>query len=576
MMKRHGSLSVLVGPVVLAMLVLVRPCAPATTPTPKPPGALLPAAIPVATPVQAAEAMPRPSDAGMLRAPEPSPKRGGILKWGGLANSTLYDLHQTGTIANMGPQAPMYDLLVQADPVNWNVIIPDLAKSWKVADDGLTYTFYLREGVKFHDGAPLTAEDVVASFNHIIFPPPGVISPRRGLFEAVKEVVATEELMVEFRLKEPSGFLLRAIAAGFNVIVRKKTLEENNYDLRRVSAYPGSGPFRHKSLEPGVVRKLERNPDYWNAELPYLDGIEVFHLEFGPKTGAACLAHTIDFCWGIDPISERKAKNIKGLNTTRIYPTAPFGLFLNFKTKPFDDVRVRRAINLVLDKAALVDAVAESVGVVRAGWVLPTDPFFKEYWEKVKEQPGWRSPTAEDIAEAKRLMKEAGYEHGIKGLDFVVRDIPFQIAWAPIVQDILKRELKIESNIRQVASGVWYEEASGGRYDLTIYAFGVTLPHVADYWANWMKTQGGYNFIPYSNPEFDAIVAATARESDSVKLRELMEQGIKILDRDIPNIVFASAFIPIAWWDNVKGHGTATKGANFWEGMRNEIWWLAK
>src|SRR5712691_7350874 len=119
-------------------------------------------------------APPEPSDAGRLRAPEPSPKRGGVLKWGGLANSTLYDLHQTGTIANMGPQAPMYDLLVQVDPTNWDKVIPDLAKSWKISEDGLTYTFFLREGVKFHDGAPLTAEDVAASFKHIIFPPAGV------------------------------------------------------------------------------------------------------------------------------------------------------------------------------------------------------------------------------------------------------------------------------------------------------------------------------------------------------------------------------------------------------------------
>jgi peptide/nickel transport system substrate-binding protein len=95
----------------------------------------------------------------------------------------------------------MYDLLVQIDPLNWNRILPDLAKSWQVSADGLTYTFSLREGVQFHDGAPLTAEDVVASFNHIIFPPPGVISPRRGLFDAVREVVATSERTVEFHLK---------------------------------------------------------------------------------------------------------------------------------------------------------------------------------------------------------------------------------------------------------------------------------------------------------------------------------------------------------------------------------------
>jgi len=310
--------------------------------------------------------------------------------------------------------------------------------------------------------------------------------------------------------------------------------------------------------------------------LPYLESIEIYHLEFGPKTGAACLAHTIDFCWGIDPISEKKARNIKGLHTTRIFPTGLLGLFINSRTKPFSDVRVRRAINLVLDKAALVDAVSDSVGTVRAGWLLPIDPFFQEYWGKVQEQPGWRSPTAADLAEAKRLMQDAGYEQGIKGLDFVVRDIPFQLAWAPIVQDMLKRELKIESTIRQVASGVWYEEASRGSYDLTIFAYGVTIPHVADYWANSYRTDGGYNFIPYSNPEFDALVAATARESDPAKLKELIDRGIAILDRDVPMIMFASAFVPVAWWDNVKGHGTATKGVNFWEGMRDEIWWLEK
>src|SRR5437867_13113174 len=81
-------------------------------------------------------------DAGMLSPPEASPKRGGVLRWGGLANSTLYDLHQTGTIANMGPQAPMYDLLIQIDPFNWNRILPDLAQSWQVSEDGLTYTFF--------------------------------------------------------------------------------------------------------------------------------------------------------------------------------------------------------------------------------------------------------------------------------------------------------------------------------------------------------------------------------------------------------------------------------------------------
>src|SRR5438132_92365 len=242
--------------------------------------------------VSTAPPTPEPADAGLLRAPESNPKRGGVLKWGGLANSTLYDLHQTGTIGNMGPQAPMYDLLVQVDPVHWDKVIPDLAQSWTISEDGLTYTFSLREGVTFHDGAPLTAE--------------------------------------------------------------------------------------------GVVRKLERNPDYWNPALPYLDGIDIYHLEPGPKTGAACLAHTVDYCFAIDPMSEQKAQKIRGLHTARIYPHAPHGLWFNLKKKPFDDVRVRKAMNLVVDKAALVDATQDFFPQVRAGWLLPTESFFQEYWGKVQ------------------------------------------------------------------------------------------------------------------------------------------------------------------------------------------------
>src|SRR2546428_4698736 len=390
--RPHGCM--LSGSLVLLLVSLTMACtsAAAQTPAGPPPASGSP-------------------DAGVLRAPEPSPKRGGILRWGGLANSTFYDLHQTGTIANMGPQAAMYDLLVQVDPVHWDKVIPDLAKSWTISEDGLTYTFALREGVKFHDGAPLTAEDVVASFTHIISPPPGVLSPRQGLFDAVKEVVATGPLTVEFRLSEPRGYFLRGLAAGFNVIMRKKTLEENQYDLRRVAVYPGTGPFRRKSIEPGVVRKLERNPNYWNPALPYLDGIDIYHLEPGPKTGAACLAHTVDYCFAIDPMSEQKAQKIRGLHTARIYPHAPHGLWFNLKKKPFDDLRVRKARNLGVDKAALVGAAQDFFPQARAGWLLPTDPSFQEYWAQVQEQPGWRSSTAGGPAEGRRRVREAPGEN---------------------------------------------------------------------------------------------------------------------------------------------------------------------
>ena len=469
----------------------------------------------------------------------------------------------------------MYDLLVQADPVSWNAIIPDLATSWKISDDELTYTFSLREGVKFHDGATFTAEDVVASFNHILSPPDGVLSPRKGLFEAVNEVVATDALTVEFRLREGRGFLLKAIAAGNNVIMRKQTLEDNSYDLRRIPDYPGTGPFRHVSVEPEVLWRLEKNPDYWNPDLPYLDGLDVFHIVLGPKTGAACLANTIDFCFFIDPASAEKAKDIPGLNTSFVLPTVISSVWYNFKSdQPFSDVRVRQAMDLVLDKPGMIAASLGISANSRVGWVASTDPLFDEYWAEVKDQPGWRTPTDADIAEAKRLMEDAGYEDGFKNVDFMVRDSPNNNLWAPIIQDVFKRHLNIETDIRSTTRSVTFEEIARGNFDMTFGAMNASLGHVGDYWVNWYRTDGGFNLVGYSNPEFDAIVDAASGELDPAKLRDLIFQGVEILEQDQPGSPFNAVRVTNGWWDDLKGHQTDTKGAVYWEGMKNATWWL--
>ena len=468
----------------------------------------------------------------------------------------------------------MYDLLLQLDPVKWDTIIPDLATSWKISDDELTYTFFIREGVKFHDGAPLTAADVVASFNHIIFPPEGVLSPRRTLFAAVNEVVATDDMTVEFRLDEPRGFLLKGISTAFNVILREQSLEDNNYDLRRIPDYPGTGPFRFKDIEPGVVWRMEKNPDYYNPDLPYLDDIDAFHFGFGPATGAACLANVIDFCNFIDIISAEKAEDIPDLNTANLFSTGAAGLYINNTRPPFDDARVRKAMHLVLNKDALREAVWEQNTFVATSWVLHTDPFFAEYWATLQNEPGWRTPTEDDKAEARALMKEAGYEDGIKDVDFAPRDISFLVAWAEPIQDILKRELKIETNIRIVASGAWLEEAQRGTFDLATMGFSAGLPHVAVYWNSVHGTTGGNNWNKYSNPEFDALVAETAGEADPEKLKVLINKGIEILDRDVPWVQLGGGLSTLGWWDYLHVGGLKTRGGSYEHGMKNEIWWL--
>ena len=152
-----------------------------------------------------------------LAAPEPNPKHGGVLRMGIPLRPPHFDVHQSGTIFNLGSQGCMFDNLIRRDPRNGGkTIIPDLAHSWEIAKDGKTYTFHLRQGVHFHDGAELTSEDVKATFDRIIKPPQGISIPRSILFKSVSEIAAPDKYTVQFKLAEPRpvNFIMSAIASG--------------------------------------------------------------------------------------------------------------------------------------------------------------------------------------------------------------------------------------------------------------------------------------------------------------------------------------------------------------------------
>ena len=143
-----------------------------------------------------------------LAAAEPNPKRGGVLRVAFTSRQPHFDIHQSGTFNNLGTQACMFDNLVRRDPRDGGkTIIPDLAHSWDIAEDGRTYTFMLRTNVQFHDGAELTAEDVKATFDRIIKPPPGISIPRSVLFKSVDEIITPDKYTVTFKLSESDSNL---------------------------------------------------------------------------------------------------------------------------------------------------------------------------------------------------------------------------------------------------------------------------------------------------------------------------------------------------------------------------------
>src|SRR5271167_738253 len=207
-----------------------------------------------------------------LKAPEANPKSGGVLRYGITMRPPHFDIHQSGTINNLGSQGAMFDNLIRRDPRDsGRTIIPDLAHSWEIAKDGKTYTFHLRQGVQFHDGTEFTSADVKATFDRIAKPPAGISIPRTPLFRAVSEINARDKYTVEFKLASPRSvnFMMSAFASGWNVIYSKKALEENNYDLRKVLNIPGTGPFKTQRRVENEIWVMERNQNYWNKGLPY-------------------------------------------------------------------------------------------------------------------------------------------------------------------------------------------------------------------------------------------------------------------------------------------------------------------
>src|SRR5438874_12302100 len=273
-----------------------------------------------------------------LKAPEPNPKYGGTLRYGILSAPAHFDVHQSGTVSNMAAQGPMYDNLIRRHPMDCQTIIPDLARSWEIAPDGKTYTFFLRQGVQFHDGAAFTADDVHATFARIIFPPKGFSSPRTPLFSAVEAINVRDPHTIEFKLREarPKDFMLGAFASGWNIIVRKKTLEDNNYNLRQVMDFPGTGPFRHKKRVDKEVWIMERNPDYWNEGLPYLDGIEFYHLApYSADMGGALLSGKVDYARGLDPAMLQKLQHTPGFSAISFYQSVIHAVWVNNQRKPF-------------------------------------------------------------------------------------------------------------------------------------------------------------------------------------------------------------------------------------------------
>jgi peptide/nickel transport system substrate-binding protein len=562
-----------------AIAACAAPPAPTATPAPvaKPAEPAKPAEAPkpaeAAKPADAAKpaAAAPATGPGILRPTDGTPKRGGILKAAFGVTTSNFDMNQ-GAAGHVLWQ--MYNNLVRWNPIDGvNTIVPDLAEGWEKSADGKSYTFKLRQGVKYHDGTAFSSADVVASINRIKNPTEGTISSGKSLFAAVDKVEAPDANTVAFTLSKPVPYFLEALAGGSAVIYSKKAIDENKGDFRKVIA-PGTGAFKVKEHRTGERWLLEKNADYWDKELPYLDGIEMIHAAAWSDRGTAVLTGQADMSWNVSietwQEGEKKPNDIK---VARFPSTGAYVLWMNAAKKPLDDPRVRRALNLAISRQDLYVAfqTQEPMKITRyqpAASPLAMTP------DDVAKLPGYRKDKAEDLAEAQKLLKEAGVAAGAP-LEIVCANVaPHAELLAPAVKGMLDK-LGFQTKIRTVERSILQtDERQRGQFDIMLDTSGFPTVDPVTGWLLYFKSGGSQNFYKYSNAEVDKLIDQLEVELDDAKRKSMAKQVEDLLDKEGPQITIGFTDHLPMWKANVKG--LSLEKRRFSEWGRFDVAWLDK
>jgi peptide/nickel transport system substrate-binding protein len=481
-----------------------------------------------------------------------TPRRGGVLLAVIGADPPTLDPHQEGTFATLQVVAPLYSTLLQIDPYNYPRVIGDLATDWKISPDGLTYTFTLRPGVKFHDGSPLTAADVKASYDKIVFPPAGVRSIRRAAYSAVASIEAPDPGNVVFKLKFPSASLIDNLASPWNVIYPKKMLDKDpNYFLKNVL---GSGPFKFKGYTRGATFEGERNPDYFVKDRPYLNGYKFF---ISPETAvrAAAIRSGRAYIEFRDlPLSEADAIK-KQLGDKVVVQHTPmvgqFGIAINNTIKPFTDARVRRALTLGIDRYTAGRVLFPLTGLKHVGGLMRPGTEWAMPPAELEKLPGFWRDAEKSRAEAKKLLAEAGYPNGFK---VVLKNrnvkLPYQDFAVFVIQEWKKIGIEAENRPLETAAFI-ADGRDNGNFELIISAT-VEYMDDPDVFLRRYTTGDPGNIGRYSDAALDDLYSRQIRALDPGERKKLLV--------DLQKRVLEQAYyMPGLWWTRNVVHWAKVK-----------------
>jgi peptide/nickel transport system substrate-binding protein len=532
---RYGALAV-AG----ILLLVILACGDDDTPTPRPTATSPPDATATPQPT----ATPRPTATTVVALPVG--KQGGILNQAAVFGAPHWSsLQEGGPIS--ASMDPFSNLLIEyglnQDTDDQLEIRGDIADSWTLGANGTTYTFFLNENARWHDGVPITAADIKFTLDKMV--EEGVARPWAGLikpFYESSQVVDNSTIQVETKFPAPA--FLPILGHNYMIMLPKHQFEGmSEDDMKLQENILGSGPFKMTDFEQGVKWVYERNADYWKEGRPYLDGVSVFLIPGGGQTIAAYKAGQV--LMSRDPVSGMSntealdiAEDLK--DRARVLwggPMSQITVQPNLAVDPFTDKKVRQAIHLAVHRQPFIETLTLGKGTL--GYPFPPGFWFSIPEAEVAQLPGFRELDGEkhpdDIAEAKRLMADAGFPNGFSK-EMMVVNLFGVTEMGQIAADQLRRTLNIELTLDIVDIATLIPRRGAADFEITAYSDGTTMIDPEDALGRVYRDGGSANYANWLHPRIEVLYDLQARELDQDIRAQYAQEAAQIVLDEAPVI----------------------------------------
>jgi len=483
------------------------------------------------------------------------PRHGGELVFVVPSEPPSYDAHQEETFGVIHPMAPHYNTLLRVDPNDRTGTKPvgDIAESWTVSKDGLTYTFKIRRGVKFHDGSELTAKDVKASYDKILKPPAGVKSLRKEAYESIASVDAPDATTFVVKLKYPEPSILLNLASPWNWIYKADLLAKDPHWYEK--NVMGTGPFTFVEHVKGSHWVGKKNPNYWDKGKPYLDGYRAIFIGSSAAQVAAVRGERAMIQFRSFSPPERD-QLVQALGNKIAVQESPWDC-LNFvsmhhEKKPFDDKRVRRALSLALDRYEGSKALSK-ITLVKdvAGIQVPGTPYATPPAE-LEKLAGYGRDINANRAEARRLLKEAGVADGFS---FVFKNRGIPHPYEPLGIWLISQWKQIGLNVRQeiIEASAYHPMLKRGDFEVAMdFQCGFIVEPDLDL-PRFVSTSDA-NYGRHKDTVIDDLMHHQGRATDPEERKKILRQLEKRLLDEEAHVIYTLQ------WHRIIPHLARVKG----------------